>query len=192
MACEGASACAVWEDRRNGLGDVRTSHTTDGGVTWSAADVRLDTDAAGAAGSSVPVIHRSGAVVRVAWIDTRDGLGDVRFRRSTDGGATWLGSDVRLDGGTAGAAASNGVVMTGNATDLFVAWADDRDGAPDVRLTGSVDGGATWSPDVRLDTDAAGASGSTAPTIACANRRVYGAWADDRAGAADIHFNTSP
>ena len=193
VACNGANAYVVWEDRRSGLGDVRCARTTDGGATWSAADVRLDTDGPGAAASTVPVVHCNGAAVRVAWVDERSGLADVRFNRSADGGATWLAADVRVDGGTAGAAASTAVVIAGNATDVFLAWSDDRDGATDVYLAGSVDGGATWTTDVRLDTgDPAGASASSSPAIVNANRRVYAVWADARAGGDDVRFNTSP
>ena len=155
--------------------------------------MRLDTDVAGAAASTVPVVQCSGTAVRVAWVDQRSGLADIRFNRSADGGATWLASDVRVDGGTAGAAASAAVVVAGNATDVFLAWSDDRDGATDIYLAGSLDGGTTWTTDVRLDTgDVAGASASSSPAIANANRRVYAVWADARAGGDDIHFNTSP
>jgi hypothetical protein len=193
VACNGASAYVVWEDRRNGLGDVRCARTTNGGVTWSAADVRLDTDVAGAAASTVPVVHCSGSAVRVAWVDERDGLADVRFNRSADGGATWLAADVRVDGGVAGAAASTGVAIAGNSTDVFVVWSDDRDGATDAYLAGSIDGGATWTTDVRLDTgDLPGAFGSASPALAVAGRRVYAVWSDARAGGDDVRFNTSP
>ncbi|MBL9086968.1 MAG: exo-alpha-sialidase [Planctomycetia bacterium] len=193
VACDGANAYVVWEDRRSGAGDVRCSRTTNGGATWSATDVRLDTDTAGAAASTVPVIQCTGTAVRVAWVDDRDGSTDIRFNRSADGGGSWLASDVRVDGGTAGAAASAGVVLAGNATDVFVVWSDDRDGATDVLLAGSVDGGATFTTDVRLDNgDVAGAFASSAPAIANTGRRIFVAWTDARAGGDDIHLNTSP
>jgi hypothetical protein len=131
--------------------------------------------------------------VRVAWSDTRDGQADVRYNGSTDGGVTWLGADLRLDGGAAGAFASTGVAIVNGTDQVFVAWSDTRDGQPDVYLAGSVDGGVTWTKDVRLDVgDVLGLSASGAPALACTARRVYAAWADARAGATDVYLNTSP
>jgi hypothetical protein len=193
VVASGPAACVAWEDGRAGAPDVRLSSTGDGGLTWSAADVRLDTDVAGAAGSWRPVLWASGTTFVAAWEDQRAGLGDVRASRSTDGGATWLAADLRLDTDAAGAALSTSVTITGSGTNVYVAWQDTRAGGFDVRFNASVDGGASWmSSDVRLDTDAPGATPSGPPVLGASGAKVRAAWDDARTvGPIDIRYISS-
>src|SRR5687768_6371957 len=97
VAAEGANVYVVWQDRRDGLPDVRFNRSADAGTTWLLADVRLDSGLAGAAASREPRIAVAGPHLYVVWEDARNGATDVYFNRSLDGGATWLPSDARLD-----------------------------------------------------------------------------------------------
>jgi hypothetical protein len=189
----GSLAYVAWEDQRSGAPAIRLSRTADGGVTWLGTDLRLDTDVPGATASWRPVLYATANTVVAAWEDYRPGTGDVRSNRSTDGGLTWLGSDVRLATDVAGAALSTGIVIAGSGQNVFVAWQDLRNGAAyDVYLNASLDGGATWrTSDVRLDTDAAGANSSNVPQVAASGQRVRVVWEDQRNGPAEILFTQS-
>jgi Neuraminidase (sialidase) len=155
-----------------------------------AAEVRLDQDAPGAAWSLQPRIRCSSGIVYVVWIDQRSGLPDVYFRRSLDSGATWQ-PELRLDADVPGAASSTFVRIAVSDSLVHVAWVESRSGATDVYYRRSSDAGATWGPEIRLDTDVAGAAASDALDLEASGQLVAAAWADARSGATDVRFNRS-
>lgn len=192
ICCAGDRVYVTWYDRRDGDTDVYFSRSLDAGATWSADDVRLDTDPPGAAGSNVPRIACDGDTVCVVWSDQRGALTEVRANRSLDAGATWLAADVRVDRANPvdGPSWNPDVCMSGGT--VYAVWQDARDGLSDIYFSRSLDGGQTWSvTDVRLDTDAAGSAMSEFPRIACAGQRVYVVWQDERDGEPDVRCNVS-
>ncbi len=189
----------VWRDSRNGTTDIYFNYSSDYGETWQASDIRLDTgDTAGANYSRFPEItcDNSGNVY-VTWDDRRNGSYDVYFNYSSDYGATWQASDIRLDtGDTAGASHSlYPQINCDNSGHVYVTWDDRRNGNWDIFLNYSSDYGATWqASDIRLDTgDTAGANDSFLPSISNnGSGYVYVAWEDYRNGSyGDIYFNYS-
>jgi len=156
IAADGDRVYVAWEDTRSGLSEVRFNRSVDAGATWLAADVRLD--AATPDGSSFRVdVAASGGRVWVVWQDDQAGEEDIYLNLSEDAGTTWLPAPLRLDTDLAGSGASTlpQIVSVGDV--VLVVWQDTRDGAADIRLNRSADGGRTWlAADVRLDTDVAG------------------------------------
>lgn len=192
LCCNGLNVYAVWQDDRNGNEDIYLNVSRDGGLTWGAGDIRLDTgDAAGSARSLNPDICCDGDRVYVVWHDDRNGANDIYFNASFDGGATWQPSATRVDHGTAGSAVSEFPQVCCAGLDVYVAWLDQRLAAPrrDVFTNASTDGGATWGAnDVRIDTRDGDSDGLR---ICCAGQNVYAVWSDKRNGAPDIHYNSS-
>jgi hypothetical protein len=131
----GTNVVVAWDDRRDGAGDVRMNRSTDSGATWLLADVRLDTDAAGAAPSSNAVVAGSGDVVFVGWIDQRGGIHDVYLNASLDAGATWMASDVRLDTDVPSAGFSNALALGASGQKLRAIWEDARGSPSEIRFT---------------------------------------------------------
>ena len=192
VCCVGDSVYAVWQDSRNGLSDIYFSRSLDGGATWSATDVRLDTDVAGAAMSEFPRIVCSGSLLYVVWQDERAGDPDVHCNVSADGGVTWLATDMRLDTDDPGAARSLQPHVACDGLRVGVVWSDDRDGQRDVRFNGSADGGASWFvADVRIETDAPGASASLVPTLCLRGTDVAVTWEEFRGGLSDVYASRS-
>jgi hypothetical protein len=190
VVIDGMNVCVVWKDTRSGLRDIRLNHSADGGATWQLADSRLDTDAAGSSDSDEHRIRIQGTDVFVVWEDDRNGNHDIFMNRSTDGGATWLGADVRID---SGAGTSLGPVVSSSGLDVHVAWRDDRNGDYDIYYNHSADGGVTWQAnDLRLDSDASGVD-SQEVEIAVDGVNVYVCYKDQRNGGGDddVFINVS-
>jgi hypothetical protein len=135
VACDGDTVIVLWEDRRNGTGDIAFRRNPDG----NGFDP-LEFLVQGPNEETEPQLVMSGDVVMALWVDTRRGNKDLGFRRSTDRGAhsSTFGFLVRspfsetepsleLDGNTA-----------------VLSWVDRRHGNQDVAYRRSADAGGTW------------------------------------------------
>jgi hypothetical protein len=186
---------AAWESvEAGGRHDVLFSRRSPGERgEWSAPPVRLDTDAPGAARSLEPRLARGTAgLVVAAWQDARSGCDDVHVNRSTDGGRTWLARDVRVESDLPGAAASSMISLASDgALGFYLAWEDQRSGDRDIYFTRSLDGGATWETDRRVDSDDRGGA-SFHPQIACwPDGALAVVWWDERDGLGDVYVRRS-
>lgn len=107
-----------------------------------------------------------------------------------------LGTEVRLDRGTVGNSIQP--VIVASARNVGVAYLDRRSGEADIYFNRSLDNGASWATDLRLDTDTAGAFNSVQPSIAWSGTDVFALWGDFRGAGTDpaefrqMYFNTSP
>jgi hypothetical protein len=179
---------------RNGYSDIYFNHSSDFGATWQSTDTRLNTDTAGAAWSSAPFLSNGGnGNVYVVWQDNRNGNGDIYFNFSSDFGATWQSSDIRLDTDAPGAgwSFSQQISSDGNGN-VYVVWQDQRNTSANIYFNHSSDFGATWqSTDTRID-NITGWGGAFSPYLESdENGNVYVAWSDSRNGTDEIYFNRS-
>lgn len=189
ICCQGTNVYVAWIDDRGLARDVYLNRSTDGGATWLTEEVRLVTAPDGAGSSSLPRICCDEARVYVAWIDRRDGAGDVYFNRSLDHGATWLPSDKRLDTDGAGAADSSSVRLCCSGANVYAAWLDFRGGGSAIRFSRSTSSGTSWLlDDVRLD---AGGIKHSAPELCCEDDRVYAAWRVVLGGESRVELDRS-
>jgi hypothetical protein len=122
-------AAVVWIDNRWGRPNLYARTTSDGGATWSATDAQVMA-ARGASNAVDFAAGGAGNTVFVAWSDDRSGQLDIYANYSTDGGASFQPQDLRLDTGTAGAAASETPAMystlAGGTPVAHVVWVDRR------------------------------------------------------------------
>jgi hypothetical protein len=147
---------------------IRFSKSTDEGETWSNAitisDVSGDCfDDDNTTEGAVPCVGPNGEIY-VSWA----GPEGIVFDKSTDGGETW-GTDIfvsDIPGGWAidvpGISRCNGMPITmcdisnsphnGN---IYIGWSDQRNGTSntDIFFSKSTDGGATWSPALKVNDD---------------------------------------
>jgi hypothetical protein len=131
----------TWMDTRNhpvatdvdvlSRNDVFLTASDDYGKTWRTDDVRLDTVPAGSARASGQQIvsDREGRRVVVAWSDTRTGRAAVYLTYSTNGGRTWLKTEIPVDkDATAAQEGLDPVLLMGEDETLLVAWEVGRTG----------------------------------------------------------------
>jgi PKD repeat protein/nitrous oxidase accessory protein NosD len=167
----------VWEDTRNGSSDIYFNYSFDFGLTWSAEDIRIDTDVPGANHSNSPQIacDNSGHVY-VVWEDERNGSSDIYFNYSSDFGATWQSSDIKLSTVAYAPPPQFPKIACDNSGHVYVAWDDNY-------FNTSADYGATWLPQsIRISN----AGGLENQLICDQNGHVYTAWRSSQ-----VRFNFS-
>ena len=141
----------AWHDFRKGNQDIYFSRSTDGGQTFG-RNVRVndDSDTAGQFNPSLAV--DADGTVYLAWHDLRAGQSDIYFAASRDGGATFS-ANRRLNDDRGEAYQFHPSLGAGRKGAVAVAWEDYRNGRADVYLAYSADGGATFRPNVRINSD---------------------------------------
>ncbi len=147
---------------------------------------------------TVAVDTKSG-LASVAWTDirAREADSNVFFTQATRRNATKFQASRQLDDSRLGFDPDTDTPTTQSQPDmkiggdtLCVAWQDDRGGTNDVYFKYSMDGGATFSGDERVDDTGGGPSGQTAPAVAIdrsAGTRCYVVFEDNRLGSSDVY-----
>ena len=84
ICCDGLSVYVAWEDDRDDPvhDDVFFNYSTDGGVTWQASDIRVDTDPPDTNGPDDLRVCCGGGYVYVSW-GLDDNPGDIYLNRAT-------------------------------------------------------------------------------------------------------------
>ncbi|MCD6498938.1 MAG: DUF4114 domain-containing protein [Deltaproteobacteria bacterium] len=178
----------TWMDQRDGAADIYLN-STDDMATFGTSDLRLDTDAAGAAASKYPRMGTDGAGhVYVIWQDLRRvPYSDIYLARSVDNGTSWL-ADRQVDSDKGDANSYEPSFALGQTGTLYMAWQDFREGLPMIRVASSIDYGATIRSSVRAS---AGPGYVSDVQLASGGSKVFVAFADDRDGLRDIYLNYS-
>jgi hypothetical protein len=192
IAAVGNDVYVAWFDAAHGAYDIFVAASHDGGETFG-APVRVDGGEEGEAYSAWPrIVAESGGVVYVAWEDSRDGLSDVYFAASYDGGRTF--SERRLDvGDDPGAADSFSPRLAAADGVVYVVWHDDRSGVgKDVFMNFSEDSGETWaSGAIRVDSDNEGHFDSLYPDVKVFDGTAHIAWQDARNVGFDVYYRSA-
>ncbi len=170
--------------------EIFYKRSTDGGSTWSANVNLSNNDSI----SYNPAIAVSGNDVHVVWYDNRDSKLDVNgnsdgnfeeyYKRSTDGGFSW-GPEIRLTYNTFKSLHPS-IFVTGS--NLHLVWNDNRDGNYEVYYKNSLDGGVSWSDDLRLSYTE---GKSWMPAVAVSGSVVHVAWHDSTIGNWEIYYKRS-
>ncbi len=179
----------AWQDYRRNQADIYFAKSTDGGKTFG-RNLRVNDDI-GRAGQLYPSLAVDArGTLYLAWHDFRRGNQDIYFSRSTDGGKTFS-RNIRVndDQGTAGQ--FNPSLAVDPEGPVYLAWHDLRNGQADIYFAVSRDGGATFSPNRRLNDDR-GEAYQFHPSLGVGSRgTVAVAWEDYRNGQADIYLTYS-
>jgi hypothetical protein len=135
----------LWEDARSGPIDLYFNRSDDGGTTWLAEDLRLNTNAAGTSHLAAPAIACDdvGRVYAV-WRDNREGFDAFYSNASRNAGATWRASDVRVTGIIGFGRKDEPRLACDSFGNVYLAWVEERDGGTHVYFNASLDGGDSW------------------------------------------------
>jgi hypothetical protein len=157
------------------------------GLEFSDA-VEVSTGVSGTFKVAPSVIAPLAGTVHVAYSSPDDQEGRIFLATSNDGGDTF--ASVRVDDAL-GAFRTNPDLVVGGDGSLHVVWRDERNGDSDVYHSMSVNGGQTFSPNMRVNDDV-GAADQDHPSVAVgAGGNVYAVWRDWRRGNSDIFFSKS-
>jgi len=173
----------VWATDAPGNFEVYYKRSTNGGSTWLTSRRMTWNDGT----SEYPAVAvDSSGYVHVVWNDDTPGNKDIYYKKSTDGGSTWLASQRMTWNDGASEIPSIAVDSLGN---IHVLWADETPGNFEVFYTKSTDGGSTWRPRQRLTWN----SGSShVPTIAFGPlSHVHVSWGDFTPGNFEVYYKRS-
>ena len=181
IAVSGQNVHVTWTDRRDGAGEVFYKRSLDGGINWT-TDLRLTADDNIFSGR--PTIATWNNQVHIVWMDRRDGNNELYYKRSNNNGNTWS-DDVRL---TNNGSNSEYPSMALDFQTLQLVWNDDRDGQNEIYYKRSINGGLSWTGDIRITNQA---GDSFKPSIAISDTLVHVVWEDLRNGTSEIFYKNS-
>jgi len=153
----------VWENTGQLFNQgVFFSKSTDHGATFTPRR-QISTNNGGTNNGATPSVGPNGEIY-VVWSNFGN---TIWFQRSTDGGTTWLPSDVAirtdvtvphtpLQGNFRNPPIPSSACDTSNGPHrgrIYAVWADERYGDPDILLSWSDTMGSAWSAPVRVNDD---------------------------------------
>jgi hypothetical protein len=193
VAPEGGGFVLAWESRADGDLGIRVARREPGAKGTWAAPWRLD-DPPTPETPAVCLEPRLAAApagrVVALWQDGRSGVARIRGRVSRDAGRTWDDPSPSVSDGPGPSTMPS--LVADSSGPVLAAWEDGRDGDRDVRVSRSADGGFTWEPSRRADSDAAGSANSFHPQWhAPGNGVALILWWDDRDGLSDLYVRRS-
>ena len=148
-----------------GNSEIWCRRSTNNGTSWEPA-VQISNAAGRPEG---PSISTFGAVVHIAWNDSRTDTMQTFYRRSTDFGATW-GPEIQRTHSPV-LAIFPSVSVSGADVDLV--WDDGRFGNYEIYHLRSSDFGANWGTEERLSFDALS---SLYPNLVRSGSHLHVAW----------------
>ena len=203
---------AAWSDARNDKDDIYMTVSRDQGRTFS-RNRRVNDDPETPAHSHPSVAVDEQGTIYAAWEDFRSDNSDIYLAKSTDGGATFS-ANRRVNDDSGPAPQISPSLAIGPSGQIYAAWGDfrnsavtlppphsaageeqrwevSRTGNADIYFAGSLDGGKTFSANVRLNDDP-GTAAQAFPSLSVnAQGVVAAAWEDFRNGNGDIYMARS-
>jgi len=180
IAVNSSNIYVVWTDDYTPENqEIYFKKSGDGGITWT-TNKRL-TYTAGY--SYAPAIAVDGSNIYVVWADDTPGNCEIYFKKSVDGGTTWVTKRITNNAGWSG-----DPVIAVDGPNIYMAWEDDTSGNYEIYFKKSDDRGITWTTNRRL-TYTTGYS--YAPAIAVNGSNIYVVWEDSTPGNNEILFKKS-
>ena len=170
----------------NVLTNVYLQRSLDGGVTWLANDLRVNSILGTA---EIPALATDGnGHAYIAWRDQRFSDSEVYFDVYDVAAGTLSGNQALS---ASHAADDIRVTAPAGGARVYVAWTDLRGTKSAIRVNGSSNNGASFGTDGKIvNPDSTFADAST-PDIVASGNRAFVAWEDTRSGKKDIRINAT-
>jgi len=127
----------VWFDETPGITEIYYKRSTDGGTTWTTKRLTYTSGS-----SSHPAIAvDSNNHIHVAWSDYTPGNDEIYYKRSTDGGTTWITKRLTYNSGHS----EYPVMAVDSNNHIHMVWQDQTPGNHEICYKKSTNGGATWT-----------------------------------------------
>jgi len=170
----------AWEDWSPGNAEIFYKKSTDGGVTWTTKRLTYNSGYSWNPDIAVgPNNH-----IHVVWRDRTSANWEICYKRSTDGGATWITKRLSFNTGDS----VFPIIAVDSKNYIHVVWYDNSPGNWDLYYKRSEDGGATWTTK-RLTYNP---DGSYKPAIAIdSNDHIHLVWYDETPGNSEIFYKKS-
>jgi fructose-specific component phosphotransferase system IIB-like protein len=186
IAISGSNVYVVWVDYSLGnstRSDIMLIRSTSGGANFASAENLSNSPGE----ASDPRIAVSESNVYVVWEDTtpETGNGEIKFARSSDGGATF--ASVKNLSNNNGISFDPRIAVS--ESNVYVVWEDTTtttaEGSSDIFLARSANNGATFGKVQNLSNNPVE---SFNPYMATFRGKLFVIWSDDKEGDAEIVF----
>ena len=172
----------VWDENESGYDETYYKKGTDGGATWTTAK-RL-TWTPGNCCLGTIAVDPSGNL-HVVNSNSTPGNHEVFYKKSTDGGTTWLTSRRLTWNSGRSFSADMTVDASGN---LHVVWTDKTPGNYEIYYKESTDGGSTWTTAKRLTWTQGSSASCLKPIAADPSSNLHVVWDDKTPGNYEIYY----
>jgi len=159
------TAAVTWTDFRNGASDPDIFFAIRSPAGAISPNVRVNDDIIGNQQTN-PVIALDDDVPVVVWTDTRGGNPDIYIARREGTGV--FGQNRRVNADTNSLNQAMPDLSASGYGRLHVVWEGAQGGRSDIFLSNSTDGGASFSPDVRVNLDIVPSAAQHRPAISSA------------------------
>jgi hypothetical protein len=170
----------VWYGETSGNREIHYKKSTDEGITWNAKRLTYNSG-----DSERPAIALdSNSHIHVAWEDDSPGNREIYYKKSTNGGSTWITKRLTLNSGSSILAA---IAIDSN-DHIHIVWRDDTPGNLEIYYTTSTNGGTSWTTK-RLTYNS---GESTRPSITIdSSNHIHVVWANWTPGDGEIYYKKS-
>lgn len=181
ISTDGSDVYLIWEDNSKGGYEILLDKSADSGVSFGKpVNISNNTGSSGA-----PQLYVQQNKIYVVWMDDSEGVYDIFFTKSDDGGITF-GKPVNLSH-TKQDSGYPQFAISGN--DVYVVWTETVSGENyDILFAKSTDDGKSFGTPINLSNNS---GGSGWPQIISSSGNIYVSWVDDTAGDYDIMITKS-
>jgi len=189
------SIYVLWTDTRGGTTDVYFAKSTNGGLSFP-GNVRANDVTANFQVNGDLAVDSAG-LIHAVWEDNRNALTtgpDIYYANSTDGGLSF-NPNARVNNDATAVEQARPSLAVASDRSVYAVWDDPRGAGRgrDIYFSKSTDLGGTWTPNIFVNDDSAGAAQDTASIAVDEAGAVYVIWIDSRnaATAPDIYTTRS-
>lgn len=166
----------VWADYNPGNFEVFYMKSTDEGATWTSSR-RLTWNSGSALDPEIAL--DSGNNIHVFWADDTPGNYEIYYKKSTNGGVTWVTRRLTWNAGLS----YSPVISLDSSSQIHLIWVDETPGNQEIFYKNSTNGGLDWTAK-RLTWNS---GDSEEPAIAVdSNKHIHVVFYDDTPGNAEI------